>query len=260
MKNNLIKIITGLILILFVSSCVKENFDVVPEKHYTVDFEANSTISALKSLYHGSNVLIDTNIIIKAVVTANDKSGNFYKEIYLQDSTGAINIRLNSSSLYLDYPIGQLIYVKCNGLYLGTYNNVYQLGVGASVDRIEEPFFDDYLFKSDGGVPVEPKLVTISELNDADLGLLIKIEGIQFQNPNQTYADGISHTDRTTVSEDCDGNTLDIRNSGYAVFANDMLPDGNGSIIGINSKFSDYQLKIRTTDEVNFTGARCTKK
>ncbi len=259
MKTNILKIITGLALVLFFSACVKENFDTVPEKHYTIDFDANTTIAGLKSFYHGSNVLIDTNIIIKGVVTANDESGNFYKEIYLQDSTGALNIRLNSSALYPDYPIGQLVYVKCNGLYLGIYNGVYQLGSGANVDRIEEPFFNDYLYKSDGGVPAEPKLLTIPELNDIDLGILIKIEGVQFQNTAQTYADSINHTDRTTVIEDCSGHPLDVRTSGYAVFANDSLPKGNGSIIGIHGKFKDYQLKIRTTSEVNLTGARCTK-
>jgi len=168
MKKNILKIITGLTLVFFFSACVKENFDIVPEKQYTVDFEANTNIAGRKSYYHGSNVLIDTNLIIKGVVTANDESGNFYKEIFLQDSTGAISIRLNSSTLYPVYPIGQLVYVKCNGLYLGSYNGVYQLGYGADVSRIEEPFFDDFLFKSDGGTPVEPKLVTIPELNDDD--------------------------------------------------------------------------------------------
>ena len=259
MKKNIFKIITGLALLLFFSSCVKENFDVVPEKIYTVDFDANTTIAGLKSLYKGSNMLIDTNIIIKGVVTANDESGNFYKEIFIQDSTGALNIRLNSSTLYPDYPVGQLIYVKCNGLYLGTYNDVFQLGSGANIDRIEKPFFDNYLYKCDGGVPVEPKLVTITELNDEDLGMLIKIEGVQFQDSNQTYADGINHTDKTTVLEDCLNHTLDVRTSGYAEFADDNLPDGNGSIIGIHGKYSDYQLKIRTTQEVLFSGDRCSK-
>ncbi len=259
MKKNIFKIITGLALLFFFSSCVKEDFDVVPEKVYTVDFDANTTIADLKSMYNGSNMLIDSNIVIKGIVTANDEFGNFYKEIYLQDSTGALNVRLNSSTLYPDYPVGQLLYIKCNGLYLGTYKDVFQLGAGANVDRIEEPFFDDYLYKSDGGVPVEPKLVTINELNDADLGILIKIEDVQFQNTAQTYADSINHTDRTTVLEDCSGNHLDVRTSGYAVFANDSLPKGNGSIIGIQSKYNDYQLKIRTTSEVILTGVRCTK-
>ena len=91
------------------------------------------------------------------------------------------------------------------------------------------------------------------------MGILIKIEGVQFQDTAQTYADGDNHIDRTTVLEDCSGHTLDVRNSGYASFANDYLPKGNGSIIGIHGKFSDYQLKIRTTSEVDLTGARCTK-
>lgn len=247
------------VLLILISGCVKEDFDIVPEKEYTVDFEANATIADLKELYRGGNVLVDENIIIKGIVTANDETGNFYKEIYMQDSTGALNIRINQTNLYLDYPVGQLLYIKCSGLYLGTYNDVFQLGYGSNVDRIEPAFLEDYLFKSDGGSPVEPKVVTIPELNNDDLGMLIQIDSVQFVNPNQTYADGDNYQDRTTVLEDCNGNELDVRNSGYATFANDSLPDGNGSIIGIHGKYFDYQLKIRSTDEVMFTGDRCEK-
>ncbi|MEA2041698.1 MAG: DUF5689 domain-containing protein [Bacteroidota bacterium] len=255
-----IKLLSITVLVLYmISGCVKEDFDVVPEKEYTVDFEANKTIAELQDYYSGSNVFIDTNIIIKGVITANDASGNFYKEIYLQDSTAAISMRIDNSDMSLIYPVGQLVYVKCSGLYLGTYNEVFQLGIGSDVDRITEEEAEEYIFKSDGGVPVEPKLVTIGELNDEDLGKLVKFDSLQFQNPNQTYADGINLEDRTVVLEDCNGNVLDLRNSGYADFANDSLPHGNGEIIGIHGKFIDYQLKIRTAEEVVFTNDRCSK-
>ena len=258
--KNIFKLLSISILMLYIiSGCVKEDFDVVPKKAYSVDFEANTSIADLKEYHTGSSVLIDTNIIIKGVVTANDVSGNFYKEIFIQDTTAALSIRINMTDMFLDYQLGQLIYIKCNGLHLGTYNGVYQLGSGASVDRIEEAFLDNYLFKSDGGLAVEPKIVTIEELNDDDLGILIQLDSLQFQNPNQTYADVENQEDRTIVLEDCYGNTLDLRNSGYADFAGDSLPDGNGSIIGIHGKYFDYQLKIRSINDVNFTGDACSK-
>jgi hypothetical protein len=259
MKQIITIISISLVFLTLLSSCVKEDFDTVPEKEYTVDFEANATIAELKELYRGSNVLVDENIIIKGVITANDESGNFYKELYLQDSTGAMNLRIDQTNMYIDYPIGQLVYIKCSGLYLGTFNDVFQLGYSRNVDRINEAFIENYIFKSDGGEPIEPKVVSITELNDEDLGMLIKLENVQFKNPDQTYADGDNQTDRTTVLEDCEGNELDVRNSGYATFANDDLPDGNGSIIGIHGKYFDYQLKIRTTEEVELTGDRCNK-
>ena len=258
--KNIFKILSISVVVLYIlSGCVKENFDIVPDKEYTVDFEANTSIAELKEFYSGSSVLIDTNIIIKGIITANDVTGNFFKEIFIQDSSAAINIRVNISDLSVDYPLGQLIFIKCSGLYLGTYNGVYQLGSGLGMDRIEEAFIENYLYKSDGGQPVEPKIMKIDELNDDDLGILIQIDSLQFQNTDQTYADAENQGDRTTVLEDCNGNTLDLRNSGFADFAGDSLPTGNGSIIGIHGKYFEYQLKIRSVDDVDFTGEPCSK-
>ncbi len=257
-NSNKLIIIFALLSILF-STCVKENFDTVPEKKYSVNFDANSTIADLKAIYQGGNTLIDENIIIKGIVTANDETGNFYKEIYLQDTTGAINIRINQKKLHIDYPVGQLLYVKCSGLYLGTYKEMFQLGYGNEVSGIEKVFVDKFLFKSDGGSPVEAKVREINELKDSELGMLIKVEGLQFEDPAQTYADGINHSNKTTILENCSGKKLDLRSSGYADFANDSLPKGNGSVTAILSKWSDYQLKIRNTDEVQLNGERCNQ-
>ena len=58
--------------------------------------------------------------------------------------------------------------------------------------------------------------------------------------------------------EDCDGNTIIIRTSGYANFASDTLPEGNGSLIAIASVYNgEAQLVIRSINEVQLTGNRC---
>ena len=41
---------------------------------------------------------------MKAVITANDESGNIFKKIYLQDETGAIEMEVDQNSVYNYYP------------------------------------------------------------------------------------------------------------------------------------------------------------
>jgi hypothetical protein len=263
-KENIMKLlqITSVLFILFLFGCVKQNFDTVPE--YKVNYEANTTIADLKAMYQGTNIMIDTNLIIKGIVVADDQSGNFYKELYLQDETGAINLRLDQAELYFKYPVGRLVYVKCQNLYIGPYQEVMQIGWGPAVDRIPTTYMSREIVPdiSAGGTPVEPKLLTLGTLNDDDLGKVIKLENIQFVDGDlsKTYANGTAHIDASTTIEDCNGNVVIIRTSGYSIFANETVAQGNGTMIAILGKYGgDYQLKIRTTDELDMNGTRCTK-
>ncbi|HPF93581.1 MAG TPA: DUF5689 domain-containing protein, partial [Tenuifilaceae bacterium] len=57
--------------------------------------------------------------------------------------------------------------------------------------------------------------------------------------------------------QDEDGNTVMVRSSGYAKFADTNVPNGMGSIIAIASRYDDeLQLLIRSTDEVVFNQTR----
>jgi hypothetical protein len=258
---NKILIFSVFLTFLF-AGCVKEEFDTVPD--YVVDYEANTTIEELKALYNGAALMIDTNLIIKGIVTADDSTGNFYKEIYIQDETGAINVRLDQSDLYTKFPIGRLVYIKCQDLYIGPYQGTMQIGWGTALDRIPSKYMNDNNVPdiSVGGVPIEPKLVTLGAISDDDLGKLIKLENVQFIQADliKTFANGTAHIDQNTTIEDCDGNTILVRTSGYATFANDTVPQGNGSAIAILSKYnSDYQLKIRSTKELDMNGTRCAR-
>ena len=82
-----------------------------------------TSISDLKKLYvkHGEPVEIFDPIVIRGEVTSSDESGNVYRELFLQDATGAIDLKIGRSSSYDDYKPGQILYVNCSGLVLGEY-------------------------------------------------------------------------------------------------------------------------------------------
>ncbi|HOY72036.1 MAG TPA: DUF5689 domain-containing protein, partial [Tenuifilaceae bacterium] len=115
--------------------CVDFSFDDPQPSIDSTSMSANTTIAELKSVYPGSLFqLSDTtfylrdSIIIEGTVISDDKEGNFYKSIFIEDSTGGIEVKLNKTTLYNDYKRGQKVVVLCNDLYLGDYGGQIQLG------------------------------------------------------------------------------------------------------------------------------------
>lgn len=86
------------------------------------DFEYDKNGQKVKkTIGDGMPVKVDDEVIIRGVVTTTDQPGNFYKSFYLQDATGGIEVKIGKNGLYNDYKQGQIVYIKCKGLYLGMY-------------------------------------------------------------------------------------------------------------------------------------------
>lgn len=246
---------------IILSSCIKNDFKEPEKTVYNPGITETTTINELKNLYTGQLTLLDTNVIIKGTVIANDKTGNYYKAIVLQDSTGGIEISLDAYELHNLYHIGDLVYVKCQGLYLGEYGEVVQLGAyyEGSVGRIAEPLIKEHLFKSDGGIPIKPKPVTFP-LNLSYINQLVVLNDVQFSlnSLGLTYGDADLQEDRDIPVENCGGTSVNLRTGGYADFARDTIAHGHGSLIAVLTFYNGTaQLKLRDTKEISFNDARC---
>ena len=161
--------------------------------------EAFTTIAELKAMYRGQPVVISGNVWIEGQVTTSDKSGNIYNELYLQDKTGAIDLKTGLSSMYSEYKIGQRLYVKCDGLTLGNYNGQLQLGFQAD-DTITNEYETSYIqlqslvnehvFRGFLETPIAPTVVNeaaiaaaIATGSQADLwGKLVTVKGLVYGN------------------------------------------------------------------------------
>ncbi|MCB0759290.1 MAG: choice-of-anchor J domain-containing protein [Flavobacteriales bacterium] len=234
----------------------KKEFDTPPVR--TLPTGSVITIAQLKALYQGAPVhFSDTAGAVNsvyAVVTADEQNGNLYKNIYVQDHTGAIAMRLLfSGGLYQ----GDSIRIYLPGTVLSPYNGLMQLD---SVD------VDNNVVKQATGVVIAPTVTTIQALtSQAGLGgnlqsKLVTISGVQFVDStgNLTYADPVNQTTLNRQIEDCNSNSTDVRTSGYANFAGQHLPTGKGTFTGIASWFgSAPQLYIRNINEVQMNGPRC---
>ena len=139
------------------------------------ELEVTSTIAELKELYakHGVLKIEDDDMVISGKVISDDHSGNIYRELYIQDETGVISVKLGLTSLYCDYKLGQTIYVKCGGLTIGQYNGMPQLGVEDPTGEYETSYLDNrymidaHVIRGAWGDPVPPLSVTEAELQAA---------------------------------------------------------------------------------------------
>ena len=167
------------------------------------ELEVTATIAQLKALYaaHGALKIEDDDMVIAGKVISDDHSGNIYRELYIQDETGVISVKIGLSSLYSDYKLGQTVYVRCGGLTIGQYNGMPQLGVEDPTGEYETAYLDNrylidaHIVKGAWGDPVNPRYVTEAELNEALKegythklwGQLVTIENLQY-GAKGTYA------------------------------------------------------------------------
>ncbi|NLR94574.1 endonuclease [Flammeovirga agarivorans] len=269
--NRLIVFLLGLFLV----SCVDTEYN-DPEAATNAalpDDTATMTIADLKSLHttagHGDNdtTAIPENTTIVGQVISSDEEGNVYKELYIQDTTGGILIRIDSSPLYTQFKLGQEVAVICDELVLGSYGSNIQLGVPSlyegspAAGRIPSPIMKRYFFTG-----AEEELVTytatvneIQEDLDYYVGRRVMIENITVANSDKgkTFADAENEsTQNRYLNDGSTDNDIILRTSGYSDFAGDTLPEGTGTLYGLVSRFrDDAQIYINTpsADLVDFT-------
>jgi len=246
------------------SSCVKNEFDAPVTANLDPDLSVSMTVAELQAVASGTTpFLISTNEVIAGVVIADDLSGNFYKEMVIEDSTGAIAIELDQSNFNTLYPIGRRVFVKCEGLYIADDGDGnFQLGIKDlnTIGRIPSGLVPKYLVGGKWGLTVEPKEVTMTTLNTVPSQVLVRISGVQFNAADTSlpYANAATQQSVNRVVEDCAGNTIDLYSSGYANFAGSITPSGKGFITAVYKLYGGAgELQIRNTEDVDMAGGRC---
>ncbi len=245
--KTVIKFLSFSILLSFLfTNCVKEDFDRPPIS--SIPIGNVLTIADLIQIYNQvEDTVFTTDNSVYATVTMDDRSGNIYRNAYIQDGTGAINLHLNEPG---GLSIGDSIRVYLKNCILSEYSGLLQ------IDNVHN---DSNIIIIANRQYIEPETVTIPEILTGNYeSHLIKLNDVQFAEYElgKTYAKTDESTNR--ILEDCDFNTLIVRTSSYANFAEDLLPEGKGSLIACVGRYNDdWQLYIRTVTEVDLNGERC---
>ncbi|WP_449399826.1 DUF5689 domain-containing protein [Chryseobacterium wanjuense] len=263
-----------------ITSCVqKDEWDTPPINCENKFPEANTTMAAIKAMAPANGaVLITTDQIFDGYVVSSDENGNFYKTISFQDKpenpTVGLQIEVDKSSNYADYPVGAHIRINAKGLRVGTDRGAVKLG---SVDptyaigRIPASLVGRYISGVCNGNGLDVATIKPLELpnlaaakSEQYINTLVKVSNTQFTigdiyPVNKTYIDYVAgagvDTDRTL--EDASGNSVVLRNSGFFSEGSALLPTGNGDITFVVSRYNTtWQMLIRNTKDVNFKGAR----
>ncbi|WP_437920401.1 DUF5689 domain-containing protein [Sphingobacterium sp. LRF_L2] len=248
-------------LILFQASCERV-YEAPPLAEPVYEgASANKTIAALKAEYASISTAtaITEDYIIRAVVSGNDISGNIYKQLYIQDETAAINIGVDQNSMYTTYRAGQEIYINLKGLSMVMYGGELQIGyAGTNANRIAWEIFNEHV--SLNGWPkeasLEPLEIDLANLDASMVNKLVVINDVRFVNEGKNNFTSNDATTNESV-KDLSGNTLDVRSSSYSSFANNILPTGKGTLVGLLGRYNgSWQLFLRDENDVkNFDGS-----
>jgi hypothetical protein len=239
------------------------------------------SIQDVKGMYqNGTPELIETNIAVKGYVSSSDQTGNFFKEIFLQDApenpTAGLKIIINQVDSYNQYNVGREVYINLKGLYVGEErvgNGIITIGgstetdsFGTTVVRLTENQRVKSLFRSENTFDIIAKPLAFSQITANHIGLFIKFENVEFpQNLNGLrYFDPIQDFDTPRTLQACSGfdyGNFILETSSFASFKDEFLPSGNGSVSGIITKDftgSYLLMALNSTDDVNLDGTRCT--
>lgn len=219
--NKFLKIAFALALGVLVTGCYDDFDNPAPAKVYTdEDFTETGAriipIRELKQYFYnawgsgaeglGRRVVIDDDVVVKGKVISSDAEGNVYKSLYIYDGDQAIELRLMNDN-YVNYPLGQTVYVKARGLSLASYRYMLSLGTGPALEPDgtfpnDNPNVHDfsasgnsnipttemvqeYVFRGEPGTITDEDIIFVDKdnyktvLNDGLLGCLIRFEGLR---------------------------------------------------------------------------------
>ena len=227
---------------LMFSSCKKEYdrppFDSLPIGEIV-------SIDSILSMESGTVFTEDASVY--GIITADEKSGNLYKAAFLQDrATGkAIELYMNATS---GVRIGDSVRVYLKDVTYAMYNGLPQLSNF-------EP--DGHIIILANDKPITPVETTIADIVAGNhLAGLVRLNNVKFLDKG-TFADVTGYGDRTLMDPTNPTQSVVVRTSSYANFAQDSLPQGIGNLVAIASHYKTsskdvWQLIVRSATELEF--------
>ena len=197
---------------------------------------------------------------LQVVVNGNDEGGNLYKQISVQDPTGAIIVGINGSNLYPYMPVGQQLLINLKGLHIGGYRKQAQIGAlyNGSIGRMDTDVWEQHVRLLKKG-EIEAKVDTVDFDENADKfilsGRIVKLSGVTISGEGtQVLApeDG-----SVTLSSNCANrlingkSSLVLRTSSYSKFANRAIPKGKADVYGVCTRYNNtWQILMRTESDL----------
>ncbi len=289
--NKFLTLVLTIVASLAIVSCVQDDDYTIPtslgdeENARLNTLLANGTevsIAEAKAMYTEGDFIepIDENIYIKGYVSSSDRSGNFFKEFYLQDSpsspTTAIKVIINQVDTYNQFNFGREVYVSLKDLFIGEErvgNGVTAIGGGTETDQygttvtsLGQTRARTHVFRSSVTEEIVPLSVTVSQINSSLVGVFVQLNDVEFADNvlGKRYFDPMEDFDTKRAVQSCGGvnyTSINLETSGFSTFKNELLPEGNGTLKAVVNKTFDgasVVLALNAIDDVNLEGERCS--
>ena len=260
---------TIILMVSVLMGCVKDRNFGAPKESCSSDVTANATYAEIKDLFVDETVQIQDELIIEGYVISSDKAGNFFSVLHFQDNptnpTEGFQIEIDVRDSHLFYPVGSKIFIKLKGLYLGKSKGVFKIGGvfisfgNTSVGRLPANVVSKHVISScDDFVPIVPAPIGLESLKDSKVNTLVELDAVEIAEDELGLPFAVFQEETERMLMDCDDHAIVLLNSGYADFQTELLPDGNGSIVGVLLKENDdYRIAIRDLDDIDFLNERC---
>ena len=197
---------------------------------------------------------------LQVVVNGNDEGGNLYKQISVQDPTGAIIVGINASNLYPYMPVGQQLLINLKGLHIGGYRKQAQIGAlyNGSIGRMDTDVWEQHVRLLKKG-EIEAKVDTVDFDENADKyilsGRIVKLSGVTISGEGtQVLApeDGSVALSSNCANRLINGkSSLVLRTSSYSKFANRAIPKGKADVYGVCTRYNNtWQILMRTESDL----------
>lgn len=271
------KIVMMLLALVVVTSCVKDDDFGTPNLNFeepnisAQDIVDISSVAGQLAQSGETMYTFDSGKYMVGYVVSSDEGGNFFKQIILQDApenpTIGIKLVVDVSPLYISYEVGRKVFIKLDGLTVGTSNGVLTLGVRGATrpDRIPFPKREEHIIRSAEVATIVPKPITIEEFSNSNTNLMIQLTDVQFNRNelSKTFAsEPGDQFDGERIIESCvTGNTAILNTSTFAGFKGLRVPAGRGNMGAILIKSfngADFRLYVNDPTSINFDSAeRC---
>ncbi|GGF61349.1 DUF5689 domain-containing protein [Wenyingzhuangia marina] len=251
-------------LIILLVSCVEDiNHKTIDTTIVNPDISQKTEIT-FKQLYNLHNNEIGKDTIVTGYVVSSDQQGNFYKEIFVQNTLGiadlgvdnprmGMRIRVGLTNTSTKYAKGRKVIINLEGLKRTTSDDLITLGKpsGTYIKDILEFELGDYILKTDEVGIVIPKILKLSDLTNHDLNTLVKIEDLHF-NINQIGMPFSSlptdEYDGLRILEFCNTkrrDTILLETSNFADFSDNLIPNAQVDITAIyNISFNNEPILV----------------
>lgn len=219
--------------------------------------QANCKIGKLQQLCANGCYNIISDVVCVGRVTTSDHEGNFYRSLFVEDESGAAEIKLGTYNISAQYPVGLMVAIRLKGTSVMLGDGAVQVGLPPrSYDSSPREFeaqqvIDKHIVRSSSVEPASPMLLAIQSLDASLCGRFIRVEGLRY---TPCADDKFESYYRFTNNN---GEEIFVEITPYANFSDLEIPTSELAIQGIllhktigGEEGRQFVIKPRTEDDI----------